>query len=122
MQKQFDKDTPYVPLPLLYSDTLYFLKHNQGILSCFNVETGEAYYSPQRLDGIEGVYASPVGAQNRVYLTGRNGTTLVIKRGPTFEVLLAENPLDDGFDASPAIVDNEIYLRGRKYLYCIAQN
>ena len=55
-------------------------------------------------------------------LTGRNGTTLVIKRGPTFEVLLAENPLDDGFDASPAIVDNEIYLRGRKYLYCIAQN
>jgi hypothetical protein len=118
---KYDKDTPYVPSPLLYSNTLYFLKHNQGILSCFNVETGEAYYGPQRLDGIEGVYASPVGAQDRVYLTGRNGMTLVIKRGPTFEVL-AENPLDDGFDASPAIVDNEIYLRGRKYLYCIAQN
>ena len=47
------------------------------------------------------------------------GTTLVIKSGPTFEVL-AKNALDDGFDASPALVDNEIYLRGYKYLYAIA--
>ncbi|MCZ6681347.1 MAG: PQQ-binding-like beta-propeller repeat protein [Candidatus Poribacteria bacterium] len=118
---QYDRDTPYVPSPLLYGDALYFLKHNQGILSCFNAQTGEAYYGPQRLEGITGVYASPVGARDRVYLVGRNGTTLVIKRGPEFEVL-ATNSLDDRFEASPAIVDNEIYLRGRKYLYCIAHN
>jgi len=30
-------------------------------------------------------------------------------------------PLDDGFDASPARVDNDLYLRGNRYLYCIAQ-
>ena len=46
---------------------------------------------------------------------------LVIKHGPQFEVL-AQNVLDDGFDASPAIVGDEIYLRGRKYLYCIASD
>jgi outer membrane protein assembly factor BamB len=34
---------------------------------------------------------------------------------------LAENKLSDGFDASPALVDREIYLRGYKYLYCIAE-
>jgi len=28
--------------------------------------------------------------------------------------------LEDGFDASPAVVDQEIYLRGYKYLYAIA--
>jgi hypothetical protein len=44
----------------------------------------------------------------------------VIKSGPTFEVL-ARNTLDDGFDASPALVDSEIFLRGYTYLYAIAQ-
>jgi hypothetical protein len=55
-----------------------------------------------------------------VYIAGREGTTLVIKHGPSFEVL-AKNALDDGFDASPALVDNEIYLRGYRYLYAIAR-
>ncbi|MCH8292002.1 PQQ-binding-like beta-propeller repeat protein [Candidatus Poribacteria bacterium] len=118
---EYDRDTPYVPSPLLYGNRLYFLKRNNGILSCFNAETGEAHYGPQRLEGIDEVYASPVGASHRVYLVGRNGTAVVVKDGPTFEVL-AENVLDDSFDASPAIVDREIYLRGHKYLYCIASD
>ena len=66
------------------------------------------------------MFSSPVGASGRVYLTGREGTTLVIRHGPTFEVL-AKNTLDDGFDASPALVDNEIILRGYRYLYSIAE-
>ncbi len=118
---EYDRDTPYVPSPLLYGNTLYFLKRNNPILSCFNAKTGQAYYGPQRLEGLAEIYASPVGASNRVYLADRDGNTLVIKHGATFEVL-AKNVLDDGFDASPAIVDQEIYLRGRKYLYCISSN
>jgi hypothetical protein len=35
--------------------------------------------------------------------------------------VLAVNELNDGFDASPALVDGEIFLRGQKYLYCIAE-
>jgi outer membrane protein assembly factor BamB len=116
-----DEDTPYVPSPLLYGDTIYFLKLNTGILSCFNAKTGQEYYSRQRLEGIRNIYASPVGAGGRVYFTSREGTTLVIKHGGEFEVL-ANNSLDDDFEASPAIVENEIYQRGRKYLYCIAEN
>jgi hypothetical protein len=65
------------------------------------------------------VYSSPVGAAGRVYVTSRDGTTLVIKRGAAFEVL-AKNTLDDGFDASPALVDGDMYMRGYKYLYDIA--
>ena len=65
------------------------------------------------------MFASPVSAQGRIYFPGREGPTLVIKSGPTYEVL-AKNTLDDGVDASPALVDNEIYLRGYKYLYAIA--
>lgn len=117
----FDRDTPYAPSPLLYGDTLYFLKRNNGILSAFNARTGEPIFGPQRLEGVPNIYASPVGVAGRVYITGREGGVLVLKHGPAFEVL-AMNQLDDGFDASPAIVGNEIYLRGRKYLYRISED
>ena len=65
---EYGRDTPYVPSPLLYDDTLYFLKSNSGILSAFNANTGEAYYGPERLEGISEVYASPVGASGRIYI------------------------------------------------------
>lgn len=117
----YDRDTPYVPSPLLYGDMLYFLKHNRGMLSAFNASTGEAYYGPERLEGISDVYASPVGAGDRIYISDRDGVTLVLKHGSTLEVL-AENILDDGFNASPAIVGKEIFLRGNKSLYCIASD
>jgi outer membrane protein assembly factor BamB len=115
-----DRDTPYVPSPLLYDGILYFLKTNSGILSAFDAASGKPHYQLQRLDGVPNVFASPVGARGRVYLPGREGVTMVIKHGPTFEVL-AKNKLDDGFDASPALVANEIFLRGYEYLYCVSE-
>jgi outer membrane protein assembly factor BamB len=113
-----EQDTPYVPSPLLYDGVIYLLKSNSGILSAYDAKTGKPHYQLQRLDGVPNVFASPVGAKGRVYIAGQEGTTLVIRQGPVFEVL-AKNPLDDGFDASPALVDNELYLRGFKYLYSI---
>jgi outer membrane protein assembly factor BamB len=115
-----DRDTPYVPSPLLYDNVLYILKTNNGLLSAFEAPTGKPFYQLQRLDKAPNVFSSPVGAQGRVYIAGREGTTVVFKHGPSFEVL-AENTLDDGFDASPALVENTIYLRGTKYLYAIAE-
>ena len=116
---KLDKDTPYAPSPLLYDDIIYFLKTNTAILSSFNAKTGVENYRQQRLDDMGTVYSSPVGASGRVYITDRDGNTTVIRHGSKFEVL-AKNSLDDGFDASMAVVDNEIYLRGHSSLYCIA--
>jgi outer membrane protein assembly factor BamB len=115
-----ERDTPYVPSPLLYDGFLYFLKSNSGILSVLDARTGTPHYQLQRLEGISEIYGSPVAAQDRVYLTSREGTTLVIRHGATFETL-AKNSLDDGFDASPALVDGDMYLRGSRYLYAIAE-
>ena len=117
---QHNRNTPYVPSPLLYQDALYFLKSNDGILSAFNIKTGEANYGPERLQGISNVYSSIVGAAGRVYIASRNGTVLVVKHSPTFQIL-ATNKLDDSFNASPVIVGSELYLRGQAYLYCIAE-
>jgi hypothetical protein len=61
-----------------------------------------------------------VGAAGRVYLVGRDGGALVIKDSDELEVL-ATNRLDDSFDASPAVVDNMLLLRGKAHLYCLAE-
>lgn len=114
------QDTPYVPSPLLYDGIVYFLKSNSGILSAYDAKTGRPHYALQRLEGVPNVFASPVGAKGRVYFSGQEGTTLVVKHGPAYEVL-ARNVLDDGFNASPALVDGELYLRGFKNLYSIGR-
>ncbi|MDA1092383.1 MAG: PQQ-like beta-propeller repeat protein [Acidobacteria bacterium] len=116
-----DRDTPYVPSPVLHDGLLYMLKSNSGILTSLDAATGRPHYGPARLDGIRSVYASPVVADDRLYVTSREGTTVVLRTGPTLEIL-ATNTLDDEFDASPAVVDGELYLRGANALYCIAED
>jgi len=114
------RGTPYVPSPLLYGNSLYFLRHYQGILSRVDTTTGEDQGGPFRLGGLRDIYASPVAAADRIYITDRNGTTLVISHDDNPSVL-AQNRLDDSFSASAALVGNEIILRGEKNLYCIAE-
>ncbi len=112
------KDTPYVPSPLLAGGRLYYLKGNNAVLTCVDAESGAPCYEAADLEGLKGAYASPVEAAGRVYVTGRNGVTAVLKAGPTLEVL-AVNTLDDGFTASAAAVGRDLFLRGHKALYCI---
>ena len=115
-----DKATSYVPSALLYEGLLYYLRVNSGVLSCVDAATGKVHYEGLRLADLRTVYSSPVGADGKVYITSREGTTLVITAGPECKVL-ATNRLDDVFDGSMAIVGDAIYLRGRKHLYCIAE-
>jgi outer membrane protein assembly factor BamB len=114
------KSTPYVPSPLLYDGKLYFFAVNNGVLTCLEAKTGKVLMDAERIEGLQGVYASPLGAAGRVYLSGRNGASVVLKASDKLEVL-ATNKLDDKFDASPAAVGKDLFLRGREYLYCIAE-
>ncbi|HZN68480.1 MAG TPA: PQQ-binding-like beta-propeller repeat protein [Tepidisphaeraceae bacterium] len=114
-----NRQTPYVPSPLLYDHRLYFFASNNAMLSVFDARTGKPLVNGERIDGPEGVYASPVGAGGRVYLVGRNGTTAVIKHGDKLEEL-ATNVLDERIDSSPAVAGKELFLRGQEHLYCIA--
>ena len=115
------RDTPYVSSPLLYDGSLYFTKYVHGILSVFDAKAGTAHYGPQRMEKVRNIMASPVAADGRVYITGRDGTTVVIRHGTTYDVL-ATNKLDDQFSASMALIGSEIYMRGDTYLYAIAEN
>jgi outer membrane protein assembly factor BamB/type 1 glutamine amidotransferase len=109
--------TPYVPSPLLLGDRLYFTQGNNPTLSCVDRATGRVIYR-QRLPGLTSLYASPAGIGNRLYITDRDGATLVIQAGDQFKVL-ATNALDAHIDASPVLAGNQVFLRGHHELYCL---
>ncbi len=118
---QHNRGTPYVPSPLLYEDRLYFTKSRASLVTCLDVATGAPLYENKRLAKMSDVYASPVAANGFVYIVGRSGTTAVLKPGADFEVV-ATNVLEEPIDASPAFVGNQIFLRSKQSLYCLAAN
>ena len=98
---------------------LYFLKVNNGYLTCLDAKDGTEYYGNVKLEGIKNIFTSPVGVKDRIYIAGTNGSFSVVKVGESFE-LLAQNTLDDSFFASPVILGNDLFLRGVKAFYCIS--
>jgi outer membrane protein assembly factor BamB len=114
------RGAPYVPSPLLSGDALWFLQHFRGLITRVDARTGVDRPGAIRLPDIYNVFASPVAADGRVYVTSREGVTAVLTDGDEPEVL-ARNRLDDSFSASPALVGRDLFLRGEKSLYCIAE-
>ena len=114
-----DRDTPYVPSPILYDGFLIFNQTNREVVTCVDAENGEKLVSRKRVQGLKGIYASPVGAADRVYYVGRNGTTVVFKKD--LLSVLGTNKLDERIDSSPALAGKELFLRGEKSLYCIRE-
>ena len=89
------------------------------MLTCLDAATGKPHFTATRVPGLDSIYASPMAAGGHVYLTGRNGTTVVIKDSNTFEVV-STNSVGETVDATPAPVDNELFIRGEKHLFCIS--
>lgn len=108
---------PYVPTGVLYKDTVYATKSRGAVLVSVDANTGEEIIKGKRLSGIEALYASMVAANDHVYVTGREGKTVVLKHGKDFQVA-ATNDVGEPVDATPAIVDNQIFVRGSKHLFC----
>ena len=115
----YNQDTPYTPCPLLMDGKLYFLRANNGELTCLDAKTGKMFYSKEKLEGIGTLYSSPSGVGERIYIAAEN-ICVVLKAGENFEII-SSNELSDNFHASPVIVDNELILRGFESLYCFSE-
>lgn len=109
------KDTPDVPSPLLVGDLVY-IQGEGGVLYCHEAKDGKAVYS-EKVTNMRH-RANPVYADGKLYLTGREGTVVVVKPGREFEIL-STNKLPDVFTASPAVSGGRIYLRGFDNLWAI---
>ncbi len=113
------RDTPDVASPLLSGNRLYFYKAKTGMLTCVDAATGKPHYSATRISGLDMTYASPIAAGGYVFLTARNGNTVVIKDADEFEIV-STNSVNETVDATPAPVGNELFIRGERHLFCIA--
>lgn len=116
-----NKSTPYVPSPLLTDDSLYLISGNDALLSCFDAKTGAPHFERERLEGIRSVYASPVSARERVYILGREGVCIVLRKGPKPEVLAINKLADARSDASIALVEKQLLVRTAHNVYCISE-
>ena len=114
-----NRDTPDIASPLLSGGRLYFYKGKTGLLSCVDAATGKPHYTTQRTN-LGTIYASPVAAGGHVYLTDRNGTTVVIEDANDFSVV-AENSVGETVDATPAPVGDQLFIRGERHLFCIEE-
>lgn len=112
--KYVDKSVPETPSPILVDGLLYTVS-NRGEVNCFESATGTVVWS-ERIGG--NFIASPILADGLLYFTSSQGTTKILRAGRTFE-LVAENKLDDGLMASPAVAGKALFLRTPGFLYRI---
>ncbi|MFO0900348.1 MAG: PQQ-binding-like beta-propeller repeat protein [Pirellulales bacterium] len=117
----FTQAAPYGPSPLLADNRLYLTRGKASVVLSLDTQTGKPVWPLSRLpEAASDLFASPVAAAGRIYFLAADGTTAVLRLGDTFESL-AVNRLDEQFEASPAIVGRQMFLRGRRHLYCLEE-
>lgn len=114
-----DRDVSDVASPILSNGRLYFYKGKTGQLSCLDAATGKPFYMASRVPGMKSTYASPFVAGGHIYLTDRDGTIVVISDSKELKIV-ATNKMGETVDATPAPVDNELFIRGEEHLFCLS--
>jgi outer membrane protein assembly factor BamB len=116
---RFYKSLPNVPSPLLYRNVLYLMKEG-GILTALDPATGSVLKQGRLKGALDFYYSSPVGADGKIFTSSEDGHVSVIKAGADWEVL-AVNDMGEAVYATPAPVDQQLYLRTRNTLYCFGK-
>lgn len=109
------KFVPFCASPLAYNGYLFTVKDG-GIITAYNGITGELLQT-KRASGTGNYYASPVGADGRVYLFDQTGKLSVIGAYAEWPEVW-NTDFGESVYATPAIVDDRIYVRTHGHLYC----
>jgi outer membrane protein assembly factor BamB len=117
---RYTKSLPNVPSPLLYEGVLYLLKDG-GVFTALDPDTGKVLKQGRIKGAMEPYFASPVASDGKIFLLSDACHLSVLKPGAEWEVL-AVNALDDVCHATPALVDNRVYVRTRSALYAFAKS
>lgn len=110
------RGVPKKPSLLLIDDWLFTIDDN-GVAACLDAATGTEIWR-ERVGGNHS--ASPIYADGRIYFFNEEGKATVIAAAREFRKL-AENHLEDGFMASPAVAGQALYLRTKTHLYRIEE-
>jgi outer membrane protein assembly factor BamB len=112
---KYQRPVPQVPSTLLYKGVLFMI-NDSGILLSIDPATGNVLKQGRLKGAIDKYFASPVGADGKVFLVSQDGTASVVDAKGEWEIL-SVNPLDDEVFATPAIADGKIYVRTKSTLY-----
>jgi len=108
--------TPDVSSPVA-DDKFLFVATGNGDIACYNAEKGDTLWARYFTDQF---YASPIIADDKIYLLDRSGVMHILEAGPEFKII-SEAPLGERADCTPAFSDKKIFIRGKKNLYCITK-
>ena len=115
---QLRRGIPEIPSPLFYQGRLYLVRDG-GVVQCVRPANGELIYE-ERVGAPGGYCASPVAADGRIYLASHPGTITVIDGTADKLTVLIRNELREKIWATPALVQNTIYVRTEKHLYAFS--
>jgi outer membrane protein assembly factor BamB len=110
---------PEVPSPLYYDHKLFIVRDG-GLLQCLEASSGKVLYQ-DRLGVGAGYTASPIAADGRVYLASQSGTIVVVDGRAKELKVLARNVIGEKITATPALVENLIYVRTDRHLFAFGR-
>lgn len=114
-----DRMGNYMQTPIVVGDYIYACYDN-GVLSCFNAQSGEIQYRERIGSGGGGFSSSPVSNGQHLYITGENGTVYVIPARSEFSIT-ASNELGGICLSTPAISERALYFRTQNQLIAIGK-
>lgn len=107
----------YMQTPLVYDGLLYCCSDG-GILACYDPKTGERLYRSRLGTGTTGFSGSAVAGDGKLYFSGESGRVFVIKAGPEFE-FLAANEFGETLMSTPAISRGTMFFRARHHVIAV---
>ncbi|QOV88565.1 PQQ-binding-like beta-propeller repeat protein [Humisphaera borealis] len=92
---------------------------NEPYIGCYDLETGKEVWR-QQFQGAR-FWGSIIQLGDRLYVTSQQGTTYVFAADPTAYKEIAQNPLGEASNSTPAVSDGQMFLRTAKHLWCVEQ-
>jgi len=109
------KSAPSRPGQVIVGDHMYMVS-DTGVFSCVDLRSGLPTWTERRTGRHS---ASLVESGGRIYACDEDGTCVVFAADPMAFRVLAENRLDAGCMASPAVVGDDLVIRTKQAVYRI---
>jgi len=113
---QYDDYLPEIASPVA-TESLFFIATSAGDIVCLEAATGAVRWE-QEFD--EGFSSSPVWVDGRIYAIDLEGVVHIFEAAAEYKEV-ASIEMGEPVYATPAFVNNRIYIRGDENLYCIGK-
>jgi outer membrane protein assembly factor BamB len=115
-KKRDDQSTNQISSPVIKNGLIY-TTNTRNQMMCLDAKTGQVVWSQRQTANFN---ASPVYADGNIWFCNIRGNVLAVKEGRNYEVV-AQDQMDSGIWATPALLRNSVIVRTEGYLYRIGE-